>query len=453
MFCDEVKAHFKAGKGGDGAVSYRREKYISKGGPDGGDGGRGGNVVLKADENWTTLSDFKSKSVFKAENGGRGGKRDKAGAAGEDLVLLVPVGTIVYDGDDMIADLVEHEEEFVVAKGGKGGFGNAHFSTSVRQTPDFAELGEEGEDCEVRLELRMVADVGIVGLPSCGKSTLISRVSNAKPKIAEYPFTTIIPNLGVVDLTEFGGDRGQSFLMADIPGLIEGASHGKGLGDDFLKHISRSGILIHMLDGGTLDVVRDYEVIRKELELFDPELVEKVQLVVINKIDLFDDETGKLLMKDLGKAYPELKGRIMLVSAVSGEGVKELSFRLWQELQKKPKKKEVVKSDAVKVYRPHLEEDPRSVSVSFMYDIESKEFNPEVAGSFVPDEEKPKRKLFKAEGGRLEQIVKMTNVEQENAVRRVYDVMDKVGVLKRLKSLGAERGDYVKIDKKFFEIR
>ncbi len=451
MFCDEVQVHLKAGKGGDGAVSYRREKFISKGGPDGGDGGRGGNVILKADENWNTLSDYKSKKLFKADSGNNGGKSDRAGAAGEDLVLLVPMGTVVYESDEVIADLVGHGEEFIVAKGGKGGFGNAHFTSSVRKTPDFAELGEAGEEREVRLELRMVADVGIVGLPSCGKSTLISRVSNAKPKIADYPFTTLIPNLGVVDLTQFGGDNGQSFLMADIPGLIEGASQGKGLGDDFLKHISRSGILIHMVDGGALDVVSDYKVIRKELELYDPELVEKVQLVVINKTDLLDDETADLLEQDLIKAYPELKGRIMLISAVSGEGVKELVFRLWQELSKKPKKKEVVKSDEVRIYKPHLNEDPRAVSVSFMYEIESEKFEPEVAFVFVPDEEKPKRKLFKVEGKRIEQIAKMTDLTKENAIRRVYDVMDKMGALKKLKSLGAEKGDYVKIADVFFE--
>ena len=451
MFCDEVEVHLKAGKGGDGAVSYRREKFISKGGPDGGDGGVGGNVVFKANENWNTLSDYKSQKLFKADNGGNGSKRNQAGASGEDLVLLVPVGTIVYEGDDVVADLTSHDEEFIAAKGGKGGFGNSHFTSSVRQTPDFAEIGEEGAEREVRLELRMVADVGIVGMPSCGKSTLISRVSNAKPKIGDYPFTTLIPNLGVVDLTQFGGDKGQSFLMADIPGLIEGASQGKGLGDDFLKHISRSGILIHMIDGGALDAVHDYTIIRKELELYDPTLISKIQLVVINKIDLLDEETSKLLKKDLEKSYPELKGRIMLISAVSGEGIKELVFKLFQELSKKPKQETQVKLDVVKVYKPHLEDDPRSVDVVFMYEVESEKFEPDVAFKLVPDNEKPKRKLFKVEGSRIEQIAKMTDLTKVNAIRRVYDVMEKMGVIQKLKRLGAEKGDYVKIAEAFFE--
>ena len=453
MFCDEVTVRFKAGNGGNGSVSYRREKYVDRGGADGGDGGKGGDVVFQADENLNTLADFNAKKFFKADNGGNGSKKNMAGAFGENLVLKVPVGTRVYEFNDVIADLVEHGEEFVVAKGGRGGFGNAHFISSIRQTPDFAELGEEGGEREARLELRMVADVGIVGLPSCGKSTLISRVSNAKPKIADYPFTTLIPNLGVVDLTKFGGSSGQSFLMADIPGLIEGASEGKGLGDDFLKHISRSGILIHMLDGTTLNVVNDYEVIRRELEIFDPELVDKVQFVVINKIDALDEETVKLLKKGLLEAHKELKGRVLLISAVSGKGVKELAFKIWDELQKRPKRQEIIKTDAVKIYRPHLEENPKSFDVSFMYEIDVNEFEPEVVGSFVPANEKPKRKLFKVEGGRIEQIVNMTDVSNVGAVRRVYDVLDKIGVLKQLKSLSAERGDYVKIGSVFFEYR
>ncbi len=299
----------------------------------------------------------------------------------------------------------------------------------------------------------MVADVGLVGLPSCGKSTLISRVSNAKPKIAEYPFTTLIPNLGVVDLSTFKGEKGQSFLMADIPGLIEGASEGKGLGDDFLKHISRSGILVHMVDGSVLNVEEEYETIRRELELYDPELVEKVQVVVINKIDLMDEETAKMLETDLLKAYPELEGRTMLISAATNKGLKELVFRLWNELQKRPKKSEVIKTDAVKVYRPHLEEDPRAIEIEFMYEIDSEEFEPMIVGGLVKNEDKPKRKIFKVKCKRLEQIVKMTNIESQNAVRRAYDVIEKLGVPKRLKKLGAERGDYVKIAGVFFEYR
>lgn len=453
MFCDEVKISLKAGNGGDGAVSYRREKFVPKGGPDGGDGGKGADIILQADENINTLADFTQNKTYSAESGQNGGKRDKAGRSGEDLVMKVPVGTIIYDvSGEFLFDLDEHEDEYIVARGGKGGFGNAHFSSSVRKTPDFSEKGEEGEEIDVRFELRLVADVGIIGLPSCGKSTLISRISNSKPKIADYPFTTIIPNLGVVDLSEFGGDKEQSFVAADIPGLIEGASEGKGLGDDFLKHISRSGILIHMLDCSSNDIIEDYRTIRKELELFDPALVEKVQLVVINKIDIADDEIIADLEKQLVKAEKDLKGRVMSISAVAGAGVKELVFRLWQELQKRPK--EVVKKaskDHVKVYRPHLDKDPREIHVEFMYDVDANKFEPLVYGALVPEDEKVERKLFRIKGKRLEQIVKMTDLEKESAIRRVYDVIKKMQVDKRLAKLGAKPGDYVKISNVFFE--
>ncbi|MFH1299172.1 MAG: GTPase ObgE [Patescibacteria group bacterium] len=453
MFCDEITVKFKAGKGGDGAVSYRREKFVPKGGTDGGDGGKGGDVILRADENINTLSDFASKKLFAAENGHGGGKRDKAGRAGEDRILLVPIGTIIFDeADEFIADLSEHGQDFIIAKGGRGGYGNAHFASSVRKTPDFAELGEEGENRIIRLELRMVAEVGIIGLPSCGKSTLISRISNAKPKIADYPFTTIIPNLGVVDLKEFGGSRGQSYVVADIPGLIEGASKGKGLGDDFLKHISRTGILIHMLDCNSDDISHDYEVIRKELELYDPDLIEKVQVTVLNKIDLIDDELAGMLVQELEKKHKELKGKVMAISAVSGIGIKEVVFKLWEELQKRPKKAKVKDIDHIKVYRPHLDRDPRQNDVSYMYEVDAIEFEPLVYGALVPEKEKMKRKLFKVEGERIEQISGMTDLRNENAIRRLYDVIKKMNVDRELKKLGAENGDYVKIGDVYLEI-
>ncbi|EKD64067.1 MAG: hypothetical protein ACD_51C00079G0001 [uncultured bacterium] len=314
-------------------------------------------------------------------------------------------------------------------------------------------MGEDGEKVEVRLELRMVADVGIIGLPSCGKSTLISVVSNARPKIADYPFTTLIPNLGVVDLSQFGGDRGQSFLMADIPGLIEGASEGKGLGDDFLKHISRSGILIHMLDCSSNDILKDYVILRRELELYDSKLVSKVHIVVINKIDLIGKELSDMLVSDLVKKHPELKGKILAISAVTGKGVKELVFKIWKGISKRSKKSEILKTDTVKIYRPHLQVDPKSVEVSFMYEIDARKLTVPVAGSVVSPAVMPKRKLFKAKGKRLEQIVNMTDFDKEAGIRRVYDVMKKMFVIKKLKGLGAMVGDYVKIGEVIFEFK
>jgi len=454
MFCDEVQVKFEAGKGGDGAVNFHREKFVQKGGPDGGDGGDGGDIILVADANINTLVEFLTRKFFKASAGEKGGRNDMTGARGEDMSLKVPVGTAVYnEKGDLIVDLVKNGDSFIVAKGGRGGYGNAHFASSVRQTPDFAEVGEEGQKIEVKLELRMVADVGIIGLPSCGKSTLISVVSNAKPKIADYPFTTLIPNLGVVDLSQFGGDRGQSFLMADIPGLIEGASEGKGLGDDFLKHISRSGILIHMLDCSSHDILKDYAVLRRELELYDPGLVSKVQIVVINKIDLIGKELSDMLTKDLIKKYPELKGKVLSISAVTRKGVKELIFKIWKDLSKKPKKSEVLESDSIKIYRPHLEVDPKRVEVSFMYDVSAAKLIVPVLGSVISPAVMPNRKLFKVQGKRIEQIVNMTDLNKDAAIRRVYDVMKKMFVVKKLKGLGAVPGDYVKISNVIFEFK
>jgi GTP-binding protein len=455
MFCDEVEVKFKAGKGGNGALSYRREKFVPRGGADGGNGGKGGDIIFVADENLNTLTDFASRKQFEAPDGDKGDGNNCYGRNGEDLILKVPVGTVVYVEDEPLVDLVKIGDRFVIARGGKGGFGNSHFISSVRQTPDFAELGEPGEVVKARLELRMVADVGIVGLPSCGKSTLISRVSNAKPKIADYPFTTLIPNLGVVDLKPFGGSKGQSFLMADIPGLIEGASEGKGLGVDFLKHISRTGILIHMLDGTSGDPVNDYKVIRKELELYDPALVKKVHVIVVNKIDVLDTDTRKIIVDLFEEAYPKLKKKLMLISAVSGEGIKDLVFRIWKELEKSRKSlknESVIVSDEVKLYQPHLDLDQRAITATLEGEVKAGCVD-YLVGEILPPEEKPVRQYFKVKGKRLEQIIKMTNTDNEGAIRRVYDIFDKFAVNKLLKRLGAKKGDYVNIANVFFEFR
>ena len=283
MFVDEVELKVEAGKGGDGIIHFRREKYVPRGGPDGGDGGKGGDVVLEVDPHLNTLGDYRHQKHFQAEDGGRGKGRNQTGASGDDLVLRVPAGTMVYDQEsgELLADLTEKEEQFVVCQGGRGGRGNARFKSSRNKAPRIAEKGEPPESKVIRLELKMIADVGIVGVPNAGKSTLLSVVSNAKPKIASYPFTTLKPNLGVVEL-----DLENRLVLADIPGLIEGAHQGEGLGHEFLKHIQRTRVLIHVLDGLSSQPILDFAQINTELALFDPRLAEKPQVVAFNKMDL-----------------------------------------------------------------------------------------------------------------------------------------------------------------------
>ncbi len=317
-FIDKVKIKVKAGNGGNGCVAFRREKFVPKGGPSGGDGGKGGDVVLMADEGMNTLLDFRYKSYFKAEDGKHGQGDKKAGRKGRDLIIKVPVGTVVRDAltGKTIADLIKHGEKVIVARGGKGGRGNAAFATPTRQAPDFAEPGQKGEEKEIELELKLIADVGIIGLPNAGKSTLISVISSAKPKVANYPFTTLTPVLGVVRV----GDR--TFVAADIPGLIEGAHEGKGLGHEFLRHIERTKLLLHLIDASEpyLDPLEAFKKINRELRLYSEKLSEKPQIVVLSKIDAAD-------RKQLEKAERKLKALnlpVFKISAVTGEGVKDL---------------------------------------------------------------------------------------------------------------------------------
>jgi len=336
-FVDQAKIYVKAGNGGAGCVSFRREKYVPKGGPDGGDGGDGGDVILVADPQVHTLYDFYHQVHFKAENGRPGMGKKMKGRDGEDLILKVPVGTIVKDAEtgEILGDLVRPGQTLVVARGGRGGRGNARFATPTRQAPRIAEPGKPGEERWLILELKLIADVGLVGFPNAGKSTLLSRISAAKPKIADYPFTTLEPNLGVVRLVE-----GETFVVADIPGLIEGAHKGVGLGHDFLKHIERTRILLYILDISREEkVIEDYKVLKQELELFNPKLLEKEYLIALNKIDIIPDpEKIKQLVtlfseEDQKKIYP--------ISAVTGQGVVELLYALWEKL-KKVKEQEVI---------------------------------------------------------------------------------------------------------------
>lgn len=349
MFCDETIIDLYAGKGGDGLVSFRREKYVPKGGPDGGDGGDGGDIQFVVDHNLNTLSDYRRLKVFRAEKGQAGRDARKHGRSGQDLVLRVPQGTIVWQINDFklqkktigellaknshslspissclasqkILDLTKESNPIVMAKGGKGGLGNCHFATAVNQTPRYAEPGTPGEFKRLILELKMIAEVGLIGLPNVGKSTLLSRISRAKPKIADYPFTTKIPNLGVINI----GNK--SFVAADIPGLIEGASEGRGLGDKFLRHIERTKLLVHVIDATNYNLAKDYRTIRNELKKYVIDLTQKPEIIVINKTDAIDSEIYKIAKK-------EFKKNALEISAVTGEGINKLLYAIKSHLK------------------------------------------------------------------------------------------------------------------------
>jgi len=327
MFIDEAQIHIKAGDGGNGCVSFRREKYVPKGGPDGGDGGDGGNIIFVVDENKNTLIDFAGKHNWQAGRGEHGQGANCYGKRGQDLIIPVPVGTVVIDADTGLemVDLTEPGKKITLARGGKGGRGNWHFRNSVNQAPRYAEAGTEGQSRNLKLELKLIADVGLVGMPNAGKSTLLAACSHARPKVADYPFTTLQPQLGIVELV---GDR--RLVMADIPGLIEGASGGAGLGHAFLKHIERTKILVHLINLFPEDFsepAANYRKIRNELEAFSPELASKPQIIVANKTDLELDNTALNALRD------KLKGReVLAISGATGKGVKELLERIWREL-------------------------------------------------------------------------------------------------------------------------
>ena len=338
MFIDKARIFIKSGNGGNGSVSFHREKYVASGGPDGGDGGRGGSVILEADPNLSTLLDFKYKRKYAAKNGGDGRGDNCKGEDAEDLVIKVPVGTIAYDKESglVLADLSEKGQRAVIAKGGKGGFGNKRFATPTRQAPRFAQPGEPMQEMTVILELKLLADVGLVGFPNAGKSTLLSAISAAKPKIADYPFTTLEPNLGIVSYRD-----GQSFVMADIPGIIEGASEGKGLGLRFLRHIERNSLLLFMIPADSDDIRKDYEVLLNELKTFNPEMLDKQRVLAVTKSDMLDQE----LMDEIEPTLPEGIPHVF-ISSVSGLGISVLKDILWTELNKESNKIEAI------VHRP-----------------------------------------------------------------------------------------------------
>ncbi|MCX7736872.1 MAG: GTPase ObgE [Candidatus Kapabacteria bacterium] len=326
-FIDLAKIVIKSGDGGNGHISFRREKYVPKGGPDGGNGGKGGDVVFVVDPNLNTLLDFKYKRFYKAENGKPGGKSNKTGKNGKDIIIKVPPGTIIKDAvtEEVIADLSLNSDKVTVLYGGAGGKGNAEFATPTNQTPRYAEEGKPGEELEVILELKLIADVGIVGMPNAGKSTLISVISAAKPKIADYPFTTLIPNLGIVKI-----DLDKSFVVADIPGLIENASEGKGLGIQFLRHVERTNVLVFLIDSLSENPKKDYKILLNELKKYNPKMLEKNRIICLSKVDALTEEDRKKLTKlSFGKYEP----KPLLISSVSGESIDKLKKMLWEIIE------------------------------------------------------------------------------------------------------------------------
>ncbi len=438
LFCDQTVVEFIGGKGGDGSVSFRREKYVARGGPNGGDGGNGGCIVLVADENINTLLDLNTQKIYRAQEGGNGQKQNMHGKNGEDLVIKVPAGTLVYENSprQLLFDLKTHGQSFVVARGGKGGLGNTHFKSSIHQAPDFAESGEEGQKIIVFLELQLVADVGIIGFPSAGKSTLISRISNAKPKIADYPFTTLIPNLGVVDMSRFNKKIKDSFVVADIPGLIEGAHAGKGLGHEFLRHVSRTELLIHLVDP-TRENPEDYLVINAELEKFDRRLSGKEQITAVSKCDLFSGEAIDEYVKKLVKIAKIPKSKVYKISSATGVGLKELMLEVHKRInlfrQKREQNlagKEIEIEQIEKVYRPHLEK---------------KKFTVFFRRSKLEAETGKERRIFDVTGDRIEQVVKMTDLENPEGLERIHHYLNKMGIKNELKKQGARPGDRIRI--------
>ncbi len=327
-FTDYVKVYVRSGNGGKGSAHLHREKFIEKGGPDGGDGGQGGNVVIRGNKNLWTLIHFKFQQHFRAEHGGDGGANRSTGADGESVYLEVPLGTIIKDAltGESLFEITEDKEEKIALKGGKGGLGNWHFRTSINQTPRYAQPGLQGEERELLLELKVLADVGLVGFPNAGKSTLLSVLTSSKPKIADYPFTTLKPNLGIVQYRDY-----HSFIIADIPGIIEGASQGKGLGYYFLRHIERNSVLLFLVSSDSKDIVEEYYILLSELEKYNPELLDKQRILAISKADLLDEELRNLMMKELEKSSFNIP--YLFISSVAQQGIIQLKDKLWQMLQ------------------------------------------------------------------------------------------------------------------------
>ena len=426
MFVDTAKIFIQAGRGGNGAVSFRRELYIEKGGPDGGDGGRGGDVIFRATKDLNTLLNFRYKPELKAKNGESGSKRNKTGKSGEPLIVKVPVGTLVKRSGEILADLKFDGEEAVVARGGDGGFGNAHFKSSIRQTPRVAELGENGETFEADLELKLLADVGLVGFPNAGKSTFLSVVSNARPEIANYAFTTLTPNLGVAEID------GSNLLIADIPGLIEGASEGKGLGDAFLRHVERTSVLLHLIDVYEENPGEKYQIIREELKKYQPELLGRPEIIALTKTEGMDSEIIKYQVSKIQEKVGDVQ--VFAISSSAHLGIKDVLRALRKEVEEFRKfEEESVKNES--------EEDIAVISLS--QDEISKawqvEFNEE-------------ENIFKVSGEKIDKFARRTNFMNIHGVNRLRDILRKMGIEHELRRMGAENSSIISISGNQFEL-
>lgn len=412
MFTDQVEIYVRSGKGGDGMVHFRREKFVPRGGPDGGDGGKGGDLIFEVKPTLNTLSSFRQNQKFKADDGKNGGATQMTGRGGKDRVIPVPPGTIIYDADtgEVIGDLTTNGQQLTICKGGRGGRGNQHFATSRNQAPQTAEKGEPFEEKRLRLELKLIADIGLIGVPNAGKSTLLSVLTNANPKIAPYPFTTLEPNLGVAEI-----DIDASVVIADIPGLIEGASMGVGLGHDFLRHVQRTRVLVHILDGLSEDPIADYSQINTELSLFDPNLAKKPQIVALNKVD--QPEVQERLAS-LKKEFKKHKVDFVTISALARTNTRELLIQAHQKLAETPAIEDIELPKPI--YKP--KEDPREFTITREGENE-----------------------WRINGVAIERSAKMTYWEHYGSLRRFHKIMETLGITKALKNAGIEDGDTVAI--------
>lgn len=421
MFADRARIFIKSGKGGDGHVSFRRELYVPDGGPDGGNGGKGGDIIFEVDKGLNTLGDFRHNSKYIAKSGEEGGKRRCTGRDGEDLVIKVPEGTVIYDDESrkVIADMSNDNLREVILKGGRGGKGNMNYATSTMQAPQYAQPGQDAQELWVRLELKVIADVGLVGFPNVGKSTLLSRVTNARPKIANYHFTTLNPNLGVVDL-----DGGRGFVIADIPGLIEGASEGVGLGHEFLRHIERTKVIIHMVDAASTegrDPVADIKAINEELRAYNPELLKRPQVIAANKIDaIYTDDETENPVDVIKKAYEPEGIKVYPISAVTGQGLKELLYYVRELLDSM--------TDEPVMFEKELDTDT-------LFDNPNEAF-------YV---EKDDKGVYVVSGPRIDRMLGYTNLESEKGFNFFQKFLRQTGILKQLKELGVQEGDTVRV--------
>lgn len=421
MFSDKVRIFIKSGKGGDGHVSFRRELYVPAGGPDGGNGGHGGDIIFQVDKGLNTLGDFRHNSKYIAQSGEEGGKKRCTGKNGEDLIIKVPEGTVIYDDKSgkVIADMSGDNMKETILKGGRGGKGNMNYATATMQAPQYAQPGQEAKELWVRLELKCIADVGLVGFPNVGKSTFLSRVTNARPKIANYHFTTLNPNLGVVDI-----EGGKGFVIADIPGLIEGASEGVGLGHQFLRHIERTKVIIHIVDAASTEgrnPIADIKAINAELEAYNPELLKRPQVIAANKIDaIYDDGSGTNPVELIKEAFEPEGIKVYPISAVTGQGVKELLYAVRELLDNFP--------DDVVVFEKEFDIDELLDNSDDNYNV------------YLGDDG-----VFIVEGERIDKMLGYTNLESEKGFNFFQKFMKSSGAIDRLEELGIEEGDTVRV--------